>query len=45
MLTLEQAAARLTIAPATLYKWHAAHKGPPATKFGRFVRYRSELLD
>jgi excisionase family DNA binding protein len=45
MLTLEQAAERLAIAPATLYKWHAAKKGPVATMFGRLVRFRSDLLE
>jgi len=45
LLTLEEAADRLAIAPATLYKWHAAKKGPRATKFGRLIRFRSDLLE
>lgn len=44
LLTLEQAAARLSISPRMLQKLHAAGDGPDRTQIGRSVRYTPESL-
>jgi len=45
MLTTEQAARYLGLAPATLNKWRVYGTGPRFHKLGRAVRYRRADLD
>lgn len=47
ILTIDQAAAYLSIPKATLYTWRTrrAGFGPPAMKFGGCLRYRRSDLD
>ena len=40
LVTPEQAAAALTVAPATMEKWRRNGRGPVFLKLGRTVRYR-----
>lgn len=43
--TVEDLAARLTIAPATLRHWRAHGRGPRATKLGRRVVFAGRDVD
>jgi excisionase family DNA binding protein len=47
ILTIDQAAAYLSIPKATLYTWRTRRTGfgPPAVKFGGCLRYRRSDLD
>ena len=47
LLTIEQAAEYLSIAPGTLYNWRHTGKVhlPPAVRLGSSVRYRRADLD
>lgn len=45
MLTTQEAAQYLGLAPATLNKWRVYKTGPRFFKLGRAVRYRRDDLD
>ena len=45
LLTVEEAANYLRIAPGTLYNWRHAGRGPKATNVGRSLRYRRTDLE
>jgi len=45
LMTVEEAAAYLRIAPKTLFNWRVRSEGPPALKVGGRVRYRRADLD
>jgi len=45
LLTVEEAANYLRIAPGTLYNWRHAGRGPKATNVGRSLRYRRSDLE
>jgi len=40
LLTLQQTADYLQVAPRTLYRWRAERTGPRSVKFGATIRYR-----
>ncbi len=44
-MTTEMVAARLGISEVTLYSWRASAKGPPYTKIGRLIRYKTAHVD
>ena len=45
MLTTEEAAAELGLAPKTLRNWRTTGRGPVATKLGGAVRYRQSAVE
>jgi excisionase family DNA binding protein len=45
LLTVDEAADYLRIAPGTLYNWRHAGRGPKATNVGRSLRYRRTDLE
>lgn len=44
-LTPEQIAAALQVHPATVYRWAASDASMPATRMGKTIRFRADLLD
>lgn len=42
LLTTAELSEWLQIPVATLHRWRYEHKGPPASKVGRHLRYREE---
>lgn len=45
LLGVDEAAAVLRVAPATLFNWRSRGEGPLSFKVGRLVRYRREELE
>lgn len=45
LLTTNEAAELLTVAPATLRWWRHARRGPKVTTVGKAIRYRLSDLD
>lgn|SRR5262249_32156544 len=44
-LTPEQVAELLAVSPKTVYRWAATDASMPATRVGKAVRFRADLLD
>ncbi len=44
-LTSKKVALHLGVSEATVYSWRAKGNGPPWTKFGRLVRYKTSNVD
>src|SRR5215469_4841461 len=44
-LTPEAVAAMLSVSPSTVYRWAASDVTMPATRVGKTVRFRADLLD
>jgi excisionase family DNA binding protein len=45
LLTVAEVADLLGVPVSTVYQWNSRGGGPPATKVGRFVRWRPSCID
>jgi excisionase family DNA binding protein len=44
-MTADDVAAFLQVPLATLYNWRSEHKGPPAFRVGKYLRYRRQAVE
>jgi len=45
LMTTQELAAYLRVSMSTIYNWRTEHRGPPASKIGKHLRYRRVDVD